>query len=173
MKRVAHKKGLRLIAGYKIAKGLLLLGASAGLLALLNRDLAAMLKEAVNALHAGPPHNHLVHGLIAMFGVMDVKTLEELGVGTLVYGSLTLTEGIGLWLAMRWAVYLAIVANSLFIPVELYTLSQRFTVMKLVVLAINVAIVWYLVKHLASERRQGGRPGAGHPDRSAILRHDP
>jgi len=173
MKRVAHRKGLRLIAGFKIAKGLLLLGASAGLLALLNRDLAAMLEEAVNALHAGPPHNHLVHGLIAMLGVMDVKTLEELGVGTLAYGSLTLTEGIGLWLAMRWAAYLTVVANSLFIPVELYTLSQRFTLLKSVVLAINVAIVWYLVRHLKSERRHSGHPGAGHPDKSAILRRDP
>jgi len=173
MKRVTHRKGLRLIAGFKIAKGLLLLGASGGLLALLNRDLAAMLEEGVNALHAGPPHNHLMHGLIAALGVMDAKTLEEVGVGTLVYGSLTLTEGIGLWLAMRWAAYLTIAANSLFIPVELYTLSQRFTFMKLVVLVINVAIVWYLVEHLKAERKHSGHPGAGHPDQSAILRHDP
>lgn len=150
MKRVAHKKGLRLIAGFKIVKGLLLLGASGGLLALLHHDLAALLEQGANALHADP-HNHVVHGLIATLGVMDVKTLEELGVGTLAYGSLTLTEGIGLCLAMRWAVYLAIVANSLFIPVELYTLNQRFTLVKSVVLAINVAIVWYLVGHLKAE----------------------
>lgn len=152
MKRITRKKGLRLIAGFKIVKGLLVLGASAGLLTLLNRDLAALLEQGVNALHAGPLHNHIMHGFIAALGVMDAKTLQELGVGTLVYGSLTLTEGVGLWMAMRWAAYLTIVANSLFIPIEVYTLSQRFTLVKSVVLAINVAIVWYLVKHLKSEQ---------------------
>lgn len=159
MKRVAHKKGLRLIAGFKIAKGLLLLGASAGLLTLLNRDLAALLEQGANVLHADP-QNHIVHGFIAMFGVMDVKTLEEIGAGTLAYGSLTLTEGIGLWLAMRWAAYLTIAANSVFIPLEVYTLSQRFMFVKLVVLAINVAIVWYLVRHLKAERGHSGHPHA-------------
>ena len=172
MKRVAHKKGLRLIAGFKIAKGLLLLGASGGLLALLNRDFAALIEQGANALHADM-HSYVVHKLIATFGVMDGKTLEEIGVGTLVYGSLTLTEGVGLWLALRWAAYLTIATNSLFIPVELYTLSQGFTLVKLVVLAINVAIVWYLVEHLKAERKHIGHPGTGHPDKSAILRHDP
>ncbi len=159
MKRVAHKKGLRLIAGYKIAKGLLVLGASGGLLALLNRDLAALIEQGANALHADM-HSYIVHQLIATFGVMDVKTLEELGIGTLAYGSLTLTEGIGLWLALRWAAYLTIVASSLFIPVEVYTLGQRFTLVKLAVLAINVAIVWYLVRHLKAERGQKEPPQA-------------
>jgi uncharacterized membrane protein (DUF2068 family) len=160
MKRVAHKRGLRLIAGFKTAKGLLLLGASAGLLALLNRDLSAVLERGVDALHAGSSHNRTVHGLIAALGVVDVKTLEELGFGTLAYGSLTLTEGVGLWLAMRWAAYLTIVANSLFIPLEIYTLSQRFTLLKSVVLAINAAIVWYLVRHLRAEQGHGGAPHA-------------
>jgi uncharacterized membrane protein (DUF2068 family) len=156
MKRVARKHGLRLIAGFKIAKGLLVLGASGGLLALLNRDFAALVKQGANALHADL-HGYVVHQLIAMFGVVDVTTLEELGAGTLAYGSLTLTEGIGLWLALRWAAYLTIATNGLFIPVELYTLSRGFTFVKLAVLAINVAIVWYLVEHLKAER------GRTHP----------
>ena len=151
MKRVTRKKGLRLIAGFKIAKGLLLLGASAGLLALLNRDLAVLLEQAVNVLHADP-QNRIVHGLIAALGVMDAATLEELGVGTLAYGALTLTEGIGLWLAMRWAAWLTIAATSVFIPVELYTLSRRFMFVKVAVLAINVVIVWYLARQLRAER---------------------
>lgn len=169
---MTHKKGLRLIAGFKIAKGLLVLGASGGLLALLNRDFAALIEQGANALHADM-HSYVVHKLIATFGVMDVKTLEELGIGTLAYGSLTLTEGVGLWLALRWAAYLTVVANSLFIPIEVYTLSQRFTLLKSVVLAINVAIVWYLVEHLKAERKHSGHPGAGHPVQSAILGHNP
>ena len=95
MKKVTPKKELRAIACFKLVKSLLLLGTGAGLLALLNRDLAVMLEEGTNALHAGPMYNHAVHGLIAKLGVMDVKTLEELGVGTLAYGSLSLAEGIG------------------------------------------------------------------------------
>lgn len=159
MKKVTPKKELRAIAGFKLVKGLLLFGTGAGLLALIHQDLAAWLEHVVNALHADP-NNRIVHGFIATAGVMDVRTLEALSAGSLVYGSLSLAEGIGLWLAMWWAPYLAIVTTSLFIPVEVYTLSQQFSLLKLVVLAINVAIVWYLVAHLKAERGHSGHPHA-------------
>ena len=150
---MTRNKWLRPIAGYKIVKGLLLLSASAGLLTMVHHDIAAVLEQGASVLHADP-HNHVVHGLIATIGLMDVKTLEELGVGTLAYASLTLTEGVGLWLAMRWAAYLAVVATGIFVPVEVYTLIQQFTFVKGIILAINIAIVWYLVAHLQTERGQ-------------------
>jgi uncharacterized membrane protein (DUF2068 family) len=159
LKKETPKKELRAIACFKLVKSLLLLGTGAGLLALLHQDLAARLEHVVNALHADP-NNRIVHGFIVTAGVMDVHTLEKLSAGTLVYGTLALAEGIGLWLAMWWAPYLAIVATSLFIPVEMYTLSQQFSMKKLAVLAINVAIVWYLVEHLKAEQGHSGHPRA-------------
>ncbi len=170
MKKATPKNELRAIAGFKLVKGLLLFGTGAGLLALIHQDLAAWLEHVVNALHADP-NNRIVHGFIVTAGVMDARTLEALSAGSLVYGSLSLVEGIGLWLAMWWAPYLAVVSTSLFIPVEVYTLSQQFSLLKLVVMVINVAIVWYLVAHLKSERSKNTSESAPL-DESAMLGHD-
>jgi uncharacterized membrane protein (DUF2068 family) len=43
--------------------------------------------------------------------------------------------------------------TSSFIPLEIWELLKRFTVAKVLVIAVNVAIVIYLVVRLRSERR--------------------
>ena len=67
------------------------------------------------------------------------------------YAVLYAVEGIGLWINARWAQYLTAISTSLFIPLELWQLGVHFTPMKLLALAINVAIVVYLVWLLRAE----------------------
>lgn len=76
---------------------------------------------------------------------VDVNTLRWVGFGLLVYGGLQLTEAIGLWLLKRWGEYFAAVATSLFIPLEVYELSEKFTWVRVGALIINVGAVVYLV----------------------------
>jgi uncharacterized membrane protein (DUF2068 family) len=77
--------------------------------------------------------------------------------GLLAYGVLELVEGIGLWLAKRWAEYLTVIATSVFLPYEIYELTRSVTATKVVAFLINVAAVVYLVlaKRLFGVR--GGR----------------
>jgi uncharacterized membrane protein (DUF2068 family) len=56
-----------------------------------------------------------------------------------------LTEGTGLALRKRWAEYFTIIATSSFVPLEVYELVKNFTITKVVVIAVNVAIIVYLV----------------------------
>jgi uncharacterized membrane protein (DUF2068 family) len=42
------------------------------------------------------------------------------GLGLLAYGIVQIVEGVGLWGGWRWAEYLATIATSLFIPLEVY-----------------------------------------------------
>ena len=63
-----------------------------------------------------------------------------------------LTEGTGLLLRQRWAEYFTVVVTGSFIPLELYELARHVTVLRLIVIGINVAIVWYLIAAL----RRGG-----------------
>ena len=66
-------------------------------------------------------------------------------VGLLVYGLVEGVEGVGLWLAKRWAEYLTVVATAVFIPYEVYELTKAVTVTKALAFAINVAAVVYLI----------------------------
>ena len=70
------------------------------------------------------------------------------------YSGLLLTEGIGLWLQKRWAEYLTAIATSLFIPLELYEIYERFTWVRIAILVLNVFIVWYLATRLTDEKRE-------------------
>ena len=73
------------------------------------------------------------------------------------YALLQLAEGIGLWSLKRWGEYVAVVGTSIFIPLEVYELTKHITYLKVTALAINVALVVYLI---LSKRLFGVRGGA-------------
>jgi uncharacterized membrane protein (DUF2068 family) len=90
--------------------------------------------------------------------VLDAKqsTLDLIAYGIVLYGLLQVAEGIGLWSLKRWGEYVAVVGTSLFIPLEVYELTDKISWLKVVVLVINVAAVLYL---LLSKRLFGLRGG--------------
>jgi uncharacterized membrane protein (DUF2068 family) len=61
------------------------------------------------------------------------------------YGALQVVEGIGLWGGWRWAEYLAVIVTSAFIPLEVYELVEKPTVLKALALVLNVCVVVYLL----------------------------
>ena len=83
-----------------------------------------------------------------------------IGVGIAALGALKIVEAVGLWRARRWAEYLAVVATSLFIPIEVRELILGVTTLKVVAFIINLAAVTWLVwaKRLFGVR--GGRAAA-------------
>lgn len=142
---------LLLIAIFKLVKGFLLVAVGIGALKLLHRDLADTVMRWVDFLRVDPD-NKFVHALLARVLFMNPNQLKALSVGTFVYAVLLLTEGGGLLLRKRWAEYFTIITTGCFIPLELYELAKHFTLIKLVVLMVNVVIVWYLVLRVRSER---------------------
>lgn len=72
------------------------------------------------------------------------------------YAILQVVEGVGLWLLKRWGEYFAVVATSIFLPLEIYDLTKGITMTRVVTFTINVAAVVYL---LVSKRLFGLRGG--------------
>jgi uncharacterized membrane protein (DUF2068 family) len=138
------RKGLWLIAAFKFFKGLVLLAVGIGALSLLHEDAAAQVTHWVSELGVDP-QNHYVHKLIRKLWTVDDAKLEAISLGTFFYAALMLTEGIGLALRKRWAEYFTIIATSSFIPLEIYELFKHFSLTKVAVILLNVAIVIYLV----------------------------
>ncbi|MGH8861198.1 MAG: DUF2127 domain-containing protein [Jatrophihabitantaceae bacterium] len=84
------------------------------------------------------------------------STLNYIAIGLILYGLLQVAEGIGLWSLKRWGEYVAVVGTTLFIPLEVYELTDKISWLKVVVLLVNVAAVLYL---LFSKRLFGIRGG--------------
>jgi uncharacterized membrane protein (DUF2068 family) len=144
--------GIRLIAAFKLFKGLVLLAVGVGAVRLLHKDLAFEVERWADIFRVDP-NNHYIHRLLERFSILDVRKLKELSVGTFFYSTLLLTEGTGLLLGKRWAEYFTIVATSSLIPLEVYELTKRVSSAKLVVLLLNVAVVVYLVIELRRNRK--------------------
>ena len=83
-------------------------------------------------------------------------TLNLVAGGLLAYAALQLVEGVGLFLLKRWGEYVAVVATSAFLPLEVYELTHKISVLKVVALVINLVAVCYLVY---SKRLFGVRGG--------------
>ncbi|HEV8439407.1 MAG TPA: DUF2127 domain-containing protein [Methylomirabilota bacterium] len=144
---------LWLIGGFKLAKGVVLLAVGAGAMRLAHPDVADRLASWATDLHE---HRYLNHALSALLAA-DPHRLRALSAGIFAYAALLLVEGTGLLLRKRWAEYFTVIATAALIPLELYELAKRVTPSRLIVIAVNVAIVWYLAGRLGGRRRNRRR----------------
>lgn len=74
-----------------------------------------------------------------------------------VYAIVEWCEAVGLWLERRWAEYLTVLATTGFLPLEIHELLARVTMLRLLALAVNIALVIWL---LQTKRLFGLRGGA-------------
>jgi uncharacterized membrane protein (DUF2068 family) len=89
-------------------------------------------------------HSKLL-GLINEAFRLNPNTLALLAILAAGYAVLEVVEGTGLWLLKRWGEYFAMVATSVFLPYEIYDLTVKVTVLRLLAFLVNLALVIYLV----------------------------
>ena len=142
---------LRLIAVFKFLKAASLIALGVGAFRLLHRDLGGVLDHWIRALRFDPGQHYLD---IALAKASDVtpEQIKKVGVGSFIYAALFLTEGTGLWLRKRWAEWLTVIITSSLVPVEIYEIYRHPGWVKVVVLALNLAIVVYLIYHMRNRK---------------------
>ncbi len=91
---------------------------------------------------------------------LPADKLHLIGLALAAYALLQAAEGVGLWLQKRWAEYLAVVSTAAFLPLELYELYESVTVLKVIALVVNIAILVYLL----FAKRLFGLRGGGRVD---------
>ncbi len=143
MPRRRNDRILKLIALFRWAKAIVLIGAAAGALRLLHPGAAALLQQWARQLPQAA-QNRFVLRSIATIAHLPTHRIEWAVAGMLAYAALFTVEGIGLWRAGRWAEWLTIVATTSFIPFEVYELWRHATALRGALVAVNVAIVVYL-----------------------------
>jgi uncharacterized membrane protein (DUF2068 family) len=88
--------------------------------------------------------------------ILSISTTKmQLGaVVALVYAAVNGVEAIGLWYQKAWATILVVGIVGLTIPVEIYEIVEKASIVKFVVFAINLAMFVYLLRHALEERKK-------------------
>lgn len=159
---------LRLIALDRMVHFLVLAAITAAIFlfaqdrAQLHSDYTRILADIQGAL--GGPINNTGHGGLADINRLFTLSSTELyiiGVVVGLYTCIMAAEAFGLWFARRWAEYLTLVETGILVPIEIYELRKGVSALKALTLAINLAVVLYL---LLSKRLFGLR-GGGRAER--------
>jgi len=88
--------------------------------------------------------------------VLSIPTTKmQMGaVVALVYAAVSGMEAIGLWYQQAWAIILVVGIVGITIPVEIYEIIDKASIVKFVVFAINLAMFVYLLRHALEERKK-------------------
>jgi uncharacterized membrane protein (DUF2068 family) len=145
-------RGIRVVAVFEALKGVLVLSAGLGMLSLVHHDLQATAERLVRHSHLNPAR-HYPRIFIDAASHMNDSRLRSLAALAFLYATVRFLEAYGLWQMKVWAEWFAIIAGSLFLPVEVYEMFRRATGMRGIVLLTNLLIVTYLVNVRLLSRR--------------------
>ena len=140
----AHIKGVRTVAIFEFAKGLLLLLAGLGILRWRHRDIWGVAESFLEFFHLNPHHRYVGVFIDLVYRIRDVR-LWEIALVAFLYAILRFVEGYGLWYTRPWAEWLAIASGSIYIPFEVADIFHKPHPMRFLILGVNVAIVLYMV----------------------------
>ena len=153
---------IRLIAAERFARGVILVVAGAYLVTHLGSDFGRLADRLMRSLELDPRRPFLRH-IIEKLHHLHAGTVLVTGIAALLYGVLETVEGIGLWLDQLWAEYLTVIATSLLVPLELYELVRKPSMIKAAGIVVNLAIVAYLGWRLRQRVRSADRAPPRHP----------
>lgn len=145
---------LRLIAVFKLFKAATLIAVGIGALKLVHHDRENVFEHMVRIFGLNPGGKYVDRAFGKLLSVSP-RQLRELGLGSFVYAALFLTEGLGLWLMKRWAEWFTVFITASLLPLEGWEIHRDPTAGKVVVLAVNVAVVIYLVLRIRKDRSNG------------------
>lgn len=151
---------LYFIIGFKFMKGLAALLLAVSAFNLTDNNLPEDFRKLLEFFHLDPEKRFFVD-LTDRIGEITVKNLEAVAIGSIIYSLFMFLQAGGLIFRVSWIVWLVIAESAFFIPIEILELIKKhvpgpesrphlWTHPKIVislVLAANVAIVWYLFKN--------------------------
>ena len=146
------KRGaLRTIASFEALKGLIVLAAGFGLLALVHKDAPEVAEHLVRVLHLRP-EGHVSEIFLRAAGKVTDRKLWAAAAGATAYSIVRFVEAYGLWNARVWAEWFALLSGCLYLPWEVFELIEKPTSIRWTIFATNVIIVLYMayVRFVAS-----------------------
>ncbi|TSE01399.1 DUF2127 domain-containing protein [Skermania sp. ID1734] len=144
MRLLACERMLRVIIFALLAWGVVRVrGSQTHLQEAFERELP-VLRPVANQIGWNPDNSKIIRDVQHAF-TLSPTTLAWIAAALAGYALIELVEAVGLWLGHRWGEYFAVVATSVFLPLEVYELTERVTAFKLIAFLINIAAVLWLL----------------------------
>lgn len=143
-----HRQGLWLVGLFKLSKVLFFTAVGVGALNLIHKDLGDLAVRFVSRAHDWA---HLdAEGNFARFLMerSELVTHHQLRQGALfafLYAGLCLVESVGLLMEKRWAEYFTLTLTALALPWEGFEILRHFAWYKILLTAVNIAVLLYLL----------------------------
>jgi uncharacterized membrane protein (DUF2068 family) len=147
-----QRSALRAVAVFEALKGAVALAAGLGLLSLLHRDLHQAAASLIGHIGLNPG------GRYPAMVLHDVDQLQAARVRPMLlaaalYVCVRWCEACGLWRGRVWAEWLGAASGALYIPFELQHFSHHPTLFAAAVIAVNLALVAFLLLQLRRQHR--------------------
>lgn len=155
--QVQAPAGERLVAVFEAAKGVLVLLAGFGLLAVVHQDLQSVAEELVRTFHLNPAKRIPRIFVEAAQRFSDIR-LWMLAAFALGYAALRLAEAWGLWFGRRWAEWFALASGAIYVAPEIDALWHRVSWIRVGALMLNIGVVTYIGWALWRRRRNRAPP---------------
>ena len=127
----------------KLLKAVLFVSMGFGVIRLLHKDVADVLLHATLALRFDP-ENRFINVLLEKSALLNPQRLKEISFAIFLYAALDVIEGTGLVLEKVWAEYFTLALTGSFLPWEFYEIIRHVTVLKVVLLILNLLVFIYL-----------------------------
>lgn len=147
-----ERRLLRLIAAFKLLKAATLIATGVGVFKLIHTDIGSAMDRWAVRLGLDPESRLVGHAIEKLTNIPPHR-MRELGIVSFIYAGFFLTEGIGLWLLKQWAEWFTVILTASLLPIEIYEIFHRPTVIKILILIINGAVVVYLGRQVLHESR--------------------
>jgi uncharacterized membrane protein (DUF2068 family) len=137
---------LYLIIGLKSLKCLLAIAVAFGLYRIQNQNLPNLLDRILMALHQDPAKHFFVQ-LAQKLNTITPTHIHHVMLGALIYAAMLALQAIGLIFGIRWIIWFTIIEAGALLPWEIMEIVQKPTIIKFVVVLINLGIILYLLKN--------------------------
>lgn len=102
-----------------------------------------MAEEIIERLHLDPTNKYPGIFIDAASTITDSR-LWMWAAFAGVYASFRFVEAFGLWRERSWAEWLAFAGGAIYLPVEVYSIVEKFTWLRVSVLSLNLLIVYFM-----------------------------
>jgi uncharacterized membrane protein (DUF2068 family) len=147
------KGAVRLIALFEALKGLVVLLAASGVLALVHKDLEAVAVKLVEHAHLDPASRY-PQIFITASGNLQNTRLALLALGAAAYSALRFIEAFGLLRGRAWAEALAAGSGAVYVPFELAGFVHQPTPLRATLLVANAVVVLVMVSAFLQRRNR-------------------
>jgi len=148
-----QRRVLRAVAAFELFKGIFVVAMGACAIALLHKNVWLIAESLLALLHIDAGRRWAQLFLDFADSVTDARLWAAARMA-LAYAVLRFSEAYGLWKGRTWAEWVALVSGGLLLPWEIRELLRGVSVLRSALLLGNLAVVFYMLHVIHTNRRE-------------------